>query len=225
MKELSTMPELNSNSASVDPTVSKLLDVDADLSTQEAQLLAQLETVRDKRKSLQSVIGMFSPIPASADAPVVSQPTVEPPLTNAVPAAAEVTSVPVESNGSATTASAPKKTRKPRATASKAKTPAKAPKKTKRGQDLQQYMRSEFESISLPQAVATVLQEQSNSVVGIPQIIESVFVEEIPKEMRSKASTRIANVLSAGLKENKWYRGRTGHYSISRNAAMADLTS
>lgn len=49
-----------------DPTLSKLMEVESDLAAQEEQLFAQLETIREKRGSLQSVISIFSPNSAPA---------------------------------------------------------------------------------------------------------------------------------------------------------------
>jgi hypothetical protein len=212
-----------------DPTLSKLMEVESDLATQEAQLFAQLETIREKRGSLQSVISIFSPdaAPASNSGTSTSQKSVskqaEPDL-EILTSAAQTAVVSPESNGSngAAPAEKTKKARRPRATQAKAAAPRKG---SRRGQDLQNYMRSEFGGSSLTQAVLTVLQSQKDEVVSIPEVIGSIFVYETPREMRSKASTRIANILSTGLKSNKWYRGKTGHYSLSKEAASADLAS
>ena len=42
------------------PTVAKLLEIDADLAAHEADLMAQLQSIYDKRKSLKIVIDMFA---------------------------------------------------------------------------------------------------------------------------------------------------------------------
>ena len=42
-----------------DPTVAKLLEVDSSLAHQEALLLAQLESIGEKRRSLKIVIDLF----------------------------------------------------------------------------------------------------------------------------------------------------------------------
>ncbi|MBE9182640.1 hypothetical protein IQ268_29310 [Oculatella sp. LEGE 06141] len=235
-----------------DTTLTKLLDVDSTLAQQEAQLQSQLQEIQAKRKSLESVISIFSPsapapasvaeVPVEVELPVVETKNGKSPEAAPVPA----------------TETAPKRGRKPKATSEKAKVPAKAPKTTtsksstdaakadpktkapkastktsakasnkvaRRSQDWQQYVRDEFSKTSLPEAVSNVLQRQSNDVVGIPEMIDSIFLDEMPKQVRSKASNRISNILSTGLKDNKWYRGKTGHYSVSRNAAIADLAS
>ncbi len=70
-----------------------------------------------------------------------------------------------------------------------------------------------------------MLQRQGDEVFDVSTILESVFVEEIPQAARSEARNRIANVLSIGLKQNKWYRGKKGQYSLSRKAAEASLVA
>ncbi|CAA9243915.1 hypothetical protein AVDCRST_MAG92-1679 [uncultured Coleofasciculus sp.] len=49
-----------------DATLSKLLEVDAELAAQVAALSVQLEEVQDKRRSLQTVIAMFTPTDSAA---------------------------------------------------------------------------------------------------------------------------------------------------------------
>ncbi|NET35215.1 MAG: hypothetical protein F6K19_24835 [Cyanothece sp. SIO1E1] len=50
-----------------DPALSKLLEIKSDMAAQEADLIAQLQAIREKRSSLEKVIEMFS----SADVPAV----------------------------------------------------------------------------------------------------------------------------------------------------------
>ncbi len=50
------------NSPSSNPTVAKLLEADADLAAQEVQLNAQIQSIREKRHSLNTVIEMFAPV-------------------------------------------------------------------------------------------------------------------------------------------------------------------
>ncbi|HEY9845021.1 MAG TPA: hypothetical protein V6D03_02390, partial [Candidatus Caenarcaniphilales bacterium] len=90
-----------------------------------------------------------------------------------------------------------------------------------RSKGWQHYLLPEFAKLSLPEAVSVVLQRHSDEVFDVSTILESVFVEEIPPAARSEARNRIANVLSIGLKQNKWYRAKKGQYSLSRQAAEA----
>jgi hypothetical protein len=40
-------------------------------------------------------------------------------------------------------------------------------------------------------------------------------------KVRARARERVSNVLSVGVKKEKWYRGEVGSYSMSK-AAVAD---
>jgi hypothetical protein len=64
------------NSTFSNPTVAKLLEADADLAVQEVQLNAQIQSIREKRHSLNTVIEMFAPVD-TAIIPVAT--SVEPP--------------------------------------------------------------------------------------------------------------------------------------------------
>ncbi|MGF1497482.1 MAG: hypothetical protein ACFB8W_11745, partial [Elainellaceae cyanobacterium] len=56
-------------------------------------------------------------------------------------------------------------------------------------------------------------------VVSVPEIIDAIFVKQTPQPVRATIRTRLSNALSVGLKNQKWYRGKTGQYSISKEAA------
>lgn len=212
----------NSNKAP-DATLTKLLEVEADLASQEATLLTQLEAIKEKRKSLENVIGIFAPVPeqstaanqspqaSSTDRAVSSQPLVSPAPTNTI----------------ATTPAKSGKTKSQKTTTKQAKEKpsAQSAKASRKSQNWQQYVRDDFSKVSLPEAVSSVLQRKPNSVLGISDIMDAIFYDEMPREARGKAQNRLSNILSTGLKDSKWYRGRTGHYSVSRTAAMADLSA
>jgi len=85
----------------------------------------------------------------------------------------------------------------------------------------QQYVREEFNKTSLPEAVYAVLQHHADRVFEIPAIVNAVFRDELPKEFRSKVRRQVTNILSEGVRKNKWYRGQPGYYSMSRAAAEA----
>ena len=89
----------------------------------------------------------------------------------------------------------------------------------------QRYVRAEFGKTPLPEAVSVVLQRQPEDIIEVPAIVDAIFEQEMPQTVRNKARDRILHVLSAGVKENKWYRGRTGQYSLSRNAAASNKAS
>jgi uncharacterized membrane protein len=97
--------------------------------------------------------------------------------------------------------------------------------KGERSQWWQQYLRAEFDKTSLPDVVSKVLHRQPDTVLEIPDIVDKAFVDEMPKDARSKVGNRVSTILSTGVKDNKWYRARTGQYSLSRSAAEASFVS
>ncbi len=216
-----------------DVTLSKLLEVDADLAAQVAALSVQLENVQEKRRSLQTVIAMFT----STDNLAVleeQQPQTATAEVNGLEPATEVSLEPLtappvaELNGEDTTDSSTEAVEEPQPSGSKrrstrASKSAKPSGRSSKG--WQHYLLPEFAKFSLPEAVSVVLQRQGDEVFDVSTIVESVFVEEIPQSARSEARNRIANVLSIGLKQNKWYRGKKGQYSLSRKAAEASLVA
>ena len=66
------------------------------------------------------------------------------------------------------------------------------------------------------------MQQQQEQVLEITTILDALFVEQIPKELRTKARERVSNVLSVGAKKGKWYRGLAGKYSMSSAAVEED---
>ncbi len=82
----------------------------------------------------------------------------------------------------------------------------------------QQYVKDEFDSATLSEAVTEVMQQHSGEVLETATIIDAIFVNDIPKEIRSTARERVSNVLSVGAKSGKWYRGKLGKYSMSKAA-------
>jgi hypothetical protein len=224
-----------------DPILSKLIEADSELTHQEAELLARLETIQEKRKGLKTVIGMFSSGGSSTSdllqqldetspnsksngiAPAISDEV----TTNGTGAIAEDTSKLED----AAETSRPKR-KYVRKTTSAAKAPtkrsgkaSKAANPPRRSLGWQQYIRDEFGKSSLAEAIPQVLGRKPNQVLETGEIIDAIFVTDIPKEARSTVRERVSNILSAGLKVNKWYRGKTGCYSLSRSAAEDSLTS
>ena len=260
-----------------DPTVVKLLEVDSSLAHQEALLLAQLESIGEKRRSLKIVIDLFGDADTtttveesalavaasngisvqiqSANWVVDSTESVSP--LDETTADAELESSPVftapdqtsivESQPDSTPLKAPsaKKTKQPAAkktatktepttteqtlsaedtqsskaksvsSASKTKQPTAAKKTAKTSGRWQDYLREEFSNSALSEAVGQVLQRQPEEVLETAAIIDAIFVDNLTKGVRNTARERIANVLSDGVRKNKWYRAEAGSYSIS----------
>lgn len=215
---------------SSDLTLFKLLEVEADLAAQAAALTAQLKDVQEKHHSLQIVIGMFTPTSGSTSAVQLKTATAE--INGQLEPTAKLSLEPLsatstaESTSEVTLDNQPEVSEKPRVRSRRQ--PArvnKAHKTTGSSRGWQGYVRQEFAKLSLPEAVASVLQRHSDEVLGVPVIVNFLFVDEIPQAVRSEARNRVSNVLSIGLKNNKWYRGKKGQYSSSREAAKANLTS
>ena len=245
-----------------DPTVAKLLEVDSSLAHQEALLLAQLESIGEKRRSLKIVIDLFGDADTTTAEESALADSTEPvsPLDETV-ADAELESSPVftapdqtsivESEPDSTPLKAPsaKKTKQPAAkktatktelsttdqtlsaedtqsskaksvsSASKTKQPTAAKKTAKTSGRWQDYLREEFSNSALSEAVGQVLQRQPEEVLETAAIINAIFVDELPKGVRNTARERIANVLSDGVRKNKWYRAEAGSYSMSDGVA------
>ena len=263
-----------------DPTVAKLLEVDSDLAHQEALLLAQLESIGEKRRSLKIVIDLFGDADTttaeesalavaasngisvqiqSANSVVDSTESVSPldetvadaELENSpVFTAPDQTSI-VESEPDSMPLKAPsaKKTKQPAAkktatktdpttteqtlsaedtqsskaksvsSASKTKQPTAAKKTAKTSGRWQDYLREEFSNSALSEAVGQVLQRQPEEVLETAAIIDAIFVDNLTKGVRNTARERIANVLSDGVRKNKWYRAEAGSYSMSDGVA------
>ncbi|HEY9845946.1 MAG TPA: hypothetical protein V6D03_07080 [Candidatus Caenarcaniphilales bacterium] len=129
---------------------------------------------------------------------------------------------PAELNGEVTTGSSPEPVEEPQPSGSKRRSPraTKAAKPTGRAKGWQHYLLPEFAKLSLPEAASVVLQGQGDEVFDVSTILDALFVDDMPQAARSEARNRITNVLSIGLKQNKWYRAKKGQYSLSRETAM-----
>jgi outer membrane biosynthesis protein TonB len=219
------------------PTVVKLLEADAFLATTEAQLNAQLQSIQEKRKSLKTVIDLFAPtdtaiateiaipaqtaVVAEAEAEVVAQ-QAEPPAKDEV--TPELDTTKTDTTADVETPTVPdtqkRQTKKNSAPAGKKPSAKSLPKQkaSKEQETWQQYLRSEFSNATLATAVSEVMQKQPSQVLNTAAIVDAIFVDEIPREVRSKARELVSNVLSVGVKKEKWYRGEVGSYSMSKAA-------
>ncbi len=212
------------NSSISSPTsnsiVAKLLEIDADLAAQEVELAAQLQSIQEKRHSLKNVISLFPPVNAAHPPVVTPTPVVEKQEKPPVP---EVATPELEDTTIDTTEAAPstqkRQGEKNLSSTSKSNKKSLPTKEINKETDTwQQYVIDEFSNASLAEAVAEVMQQHLEQVLEIATILDAIFVEEIPKELRSKARERVSNVLSVGAKKGKWYRGLAGKYSMSSAA-------
>jgi len=216
--------------SSISPTsnsiVAKLLEIDADLAAQEVEVAAQLQSIQEKRHSLKNVISLFPPVNAAHPPVVTPTPVVE---KQAEPPVPEVATPELEDTTIDTTEAAPstqKQQGKKNISSSTSKSNKKsAPTKeaSKQADTWQQYVKEDFINASLAEAVAGVVQQQQEQVLEITTILDAIFAQEMPQELRSKARERVSNVLSVGVKKGKWYRGQAGRYSMSKAAVVDDL--
>lgn len=223
------------NSQFDNPTVAKLLEADADLAAQEVELNAQLTSVQEKRHSLKTVIDMFAPVNTAVTVPVAT--SVQPPeaiaaqqvestSTSQSPVVQDVPSP--ELNGvtvDTSEAQAAPQTQKRQAKKSLSSPSSKQSKKSapinkssQQADTWQQYVKDEFYGATLSEVVAEVMQQHSKQVVEIAALVDAIFTNSIPKELRSTARERVSNVLSVGAKSGKWFRGQLGKYSVSKAA-------
>lgn len=214
------------------PTVAKLLEVDTELATQEAQLSAQLQSIQEKRQSLKTVIDLFAPTDTITATPIATpletpvalegsevEEIVEPiAQTVATPELdTSKTDTTADANAPAVPATQKQQVKKNPSPASKKQSAkSKSQKTSKELETWSDYLRDEFSDATLSQAVSQVMQRQPKQVLETAAIVDAIFVDAIPPQVRSKARERVSNVLSVGVKKEKWYRGGAGSYSMSK---------
>lgn len=189
--------------------LTNLLDADATLASQEAEITVQLEALREKRQSLKTVIDLFSATSTAAASTAAIASTAKLPTADSSKPKAEApaaTATPTES--------APRRGRKP------TKAP-KATRQTRQSKNWQDYLQDPFRQTSLPAAITTVFQQQPKQLLSVPDLISTIFVAEIPQDVRNKARDRMLNILSTGAKDGQWFRGKKGQYSLSKASAEA----
>ena len=213
------------SSPTSNPIIAKLLEVDADLAVTEVQLAAQLQSIQEKRHSLRNVISLFPPVDTAVPTPVVTPtPVVEKQAEPPVPQVAtpELEDTTIDATEAALQSQKPQGKKNPSSTSKSNKKSAPTKEASKEADTWQQYVKEDFSNASLAEAVAEVMQQHLEQVLEITTILNAIFVEEIPKELRTKARERVSNVLSVGVKKGKWYRGLAGKYSMSSAAVEED---
>jgi len=216
------------SSLSSNPTVAKLLEVDGDLAAQEVELMAQLQSIREKRHSLKTVVDLFAPVDTVVDS--IATP-VQAPVATLAPDSAEVeaastdldTTVPELDDAKVDISQKRQAKKNSSPTSSKQSEKSAPPQKASKELDSwQKYVKEDFINASLAEAVSEVMQQQPEQVLEIAAILGTIFVDKIPPKVRTTARERISNVLSVGAKKGKWYRGQTGRYSMSKAAVKND---
>jgi hypothetical protein len=201
-----------------DVVLSQLMEAESQLASQETDLMAKIAAIQEKRKGLQTVIGMFQGPVSGNGAAAPSESLVE--ALNG--AAAKASPEPAAKTPAAKTTE-----RKPRAqkstTVRKAAnagttTAKRGAVKTGKVANWNRYVQEPFRQTPLPDVVANILQAQPSSVFKIADVMDAIFKEDMPKATFLKARNRVSNILSAGARNKDWARGRGGTYSMSQKA-------
>jgi hypothetical protein len=204
--------------------VAQLLEIDTDLAAQEVELTLQLQSIQEKRHSLKNVISLFPPVDTATPTPVTT------PVVEDVADITEVTTPELDEVTTDTTEAAtqPPKRQGKKNLSTNSDKPSKKSVPTqetvKEAAIWQQYLQDEFVTDSLAVAVFEVMQQQPDRVLEITAILDTLFVPEIPKDVRSTARERVSNILSVGARKGKWYRGLAGKYGMSKAAVEDSAT-
>ena len=229
------MPDSQDFNQTTISTVARLLEVDSELAVTEAELVSQLESIQQKRRSLKTVLDLFkttdTPATKASEEPVRTPPAefdkgLEPAgsdlAAHSLETSPETATAQLLAEVAPTPQSNPVKNKAASSTRSnKTKKVSHSNRVEKIASGWQQYVREEFNNCSLAQAVSLVLQRGAEQVFEIPAVVNSIFVDEFPKSVESKVRRQVTNVLSDGARKNKWYRGQIGQYSMSRAAALS----
>lgn len=213
-------------------TAAKLLEVDSDLASVEVELLSQLESIQEKRRSLKTVLSLFTES-ANPKTALTEQPQNPPEAeTDKEPLAVgenvftqllsnTTTTKELEAEALPDTQPNVTKRKAPSLTKGDKTQQATRPgKTTKKAPEWQDYMLEEFSNVSLAEVVHTVLQRHADEVLEISAIVNAIFSDDLPKDVGNQARRQVTNILSQGAMKNKWYRGQLGQYSMSRAAAL-----
>ena len=224
------MPDLQDFDKTPNSTVAKLLEVDSEFASLEVELLSQLESIQEKRRSLKTVLSLFTES-ATQKTALTEQPQNPPEAeTDKEPLAVDKNVI-TQSLSTTTKESETKVLPDTQPSVTKRKAPSltkgdktqqatRLGKTTKKAPEWQDYMLEEFSNTSLAEVVNTVLQRHADEVLEISAIMNAIFSDELPKDVGSQARRQVTNILSTGAMKNKWYRGQLGQYSMSRTAAL-----
>ena len=220
----------------------QLQTIEAELTSQEEQLAAQLASVREKLTGIRTVMPMFDGTADVADAPasdeldeatpasdepdeaaaVVEAPAIEEAAVAEAPKATKTkatktTAKKATAKKAAVKQAAPKKETAEKETASKKTTTKKTTAKKKDGRTAswQKYTRPGVKNESIPDAVRLILETQPENEFKIADVMTALFKDDMPKSQYLKARNRISNVLSGGVRAGDWYKGNRGTYRMT----------
>lgn len=172
-------------------TSNQLKEIESALAEQEADLVAQLETLTAKRDGLRTVIEMFNSegdAQSEASAPKTTRTKQKQPAT--------------------------KKASDRKTTAKKQK--AKGKKKDGRSAAWQKYVRPGVKNESIPDAVKLILSTQPTKEFKIADVMSALFEDDMPRAQYLKARNRVSNVLSGGVRSGDWHRGGRSSYLLEK---------
>ncbi|MGD1898837.1 MAG: hypothetical protein ACFB16_18020 [Phormidesmis sp.] len=166
----------------------------ADIESQEAEIAAQLEAMKEKKEAIRAVISMFD---GSSD-------------TTAAASVAEKAIASAKTSTAKKSASTTKSTAKSKTTAKK-----KTKKKDGRAADWQKYTLPGVKDQPMPEAVQMILATQPDKDFKIAEVMSGLFKDNMPKNQYLKARNRISNILSGGVRAGEWYKGERGAYRLT----------
>lgn len=181
----------------------QLQEIESDLAAQEDLLIAHLDEVKAKLKSVRAVMPLFERA-SSSESPAEERVAPIPPV------AAKPANAVARPDAEVPAAKQPAK----EATEAK-REKSTAKKKDGRAAIWQKYTRPGVKNESIPDAVKLILETQPNKNFKIAEVMAALFTEEIPKAQYLKARNRISNVLSGGVRAGDWYRGERSTYCLT----------
>jgi hypothetical protein len=192
----------------------QLQEIEADLVTQENQLSAQLEALQAKLKGIRAVIPMFSGDSGAVSGAVVEFAEADLAPEDLLEDLSEDVATERSSSGRKS-AKAPAKTKANKAKAKRSVAKTDNKKVDGRAADWQKYTRPGVKNQSIPDAVKLILTTQPDKEFKIAEVMEALFVDDIPKAQYLKARNRVSNVLSGGVRAGDWHRGARSTYRMS----------
>ncbi len=199
--------------------LSQLVEAESLLSDQEAALMQQLAEIQEQRKGLQTVIAMFESSANNGQSAVAPDESVDEVTDDEVEAAEETVAAKLAKVTKARSSGRKARLAKVRKARTAKSTQAK--KADGRTAKWQRYVLDEYRQQRLQDVVANVLKVKPKDSFKITDVMLAIFEEDMPKAQYLKARSRISNILSAGARDNEWYRGRGGTYSMSKKAVKA----
>ncbi len=199
--------------------LSQLVEAESLLSDQEAALMQQLAEIQEQRKGLQTVIAMFESSANNGQSAVAPDESVDEVTDDEAEAAEETVAAKLAKVTKARSSGRKARLAKVRKARTAKSTQAK--KADGRTAKWQRYVLDEYRQQRLQDVVANVLKVKPKDSFKITDVMLAIFEEDMPKAQYLKARSRISNILSAGARDNEWYRGRGGTYSMSKKAVKA----